>query len=104
MMVNPDIVKAQVESSVAYGLSSTLLSKITFKNGMVEQTNFDNYPVLRLSQMPEVVVHLVTSNQKPGGIGEPVTATCGPSIANAVFAATGKRIRKMPIQTDDLKA
>ncbi len=104
MMVNPDIVKAQVESSVAYGLSSTLLSKITFKNGMVEQSNFDNYPVLRLSQMPEVAVHLVTSNQKPGGIGEPVTATCGPSVANAVFAATGKRIRKMPIQADDLKA
>ena len=103
-MVNPDIVKAQIESSVAYGMSAVLLSKITFKDGKVEQSNFHDYQVLRMNQMPVVEVHLVTSTEKPGGIGEPVTATCGPSVANAVFAATGKRIRKLPIEAADLKS
>ena len=103
-MVNPDIVKAQVESSVAYGMSAVLLSKITFKDGKVEQSNFHNYPVLRMNQMPVVDVHLVTSTEKPGGIGEPIVATCGPSVANAVFAATGKRVRKLPIEAGDLKS
>jgi len=102
MMVNPDIVKAQIESSVAYGLSATLLSKITFKDGKVEQSNFHDYPVLRMSEMPRVDVHLVASSEKPGGIGEPIVATTGPCVANAVFNATGKRIRKLPIQADDL--
>ncbi len=103
-MVNPDIVKAQVESSVAYGMSAVLLSKITFKDGRVEQSNFDSYPVMRMNQMPVVDVHLVASTEKPGGIGEPVVATCGPSVANAVFAATGKRVRKLPIDADALKS
>ena len=103
-MVNPDIVKAQIESSVAYGMSAVLLSKITFKDGKVEQTNFHDYQVLRMNQMPVVDVHLVASTEKPGGIGEPVTATCGPSVANAVFAATGRRIRKLPILAADLKS
>ena len=103
-MVNPDIVKAQIESSVAYGMSAVLLSKITFKDGRVEQTNFDNYPVMRMNQMPVVDVHLVASSEKPGGIGEPVVATCGPSVANAVFAATGKRVRKLPIEAGDLRS
>ena len=103
MMVNPDIVKAQVESSVVYGLSAALLSKITLKDGRVEQSNFHDYPVLRINEMPVVDVHLVASTEPPGGIGEPVTATIGPSVANAVFNATGKRIRKMPITADELK-
>ncbi len=103
-MVNPDIVKAQVESSVAYGMSAVLLSKITFKDGKVEQSNFHDYPVLRMNQMPVVEVHLVASTEKPGGIGEPIVATCGPSVANAVFAATGKRVRKLPIEAADLKS
>ncbi len=103
-MVNPDIVKAQVESSVAYGMSAVLLSKITFKDGKVEQSNFHDYPVLRMNQMPVVDVHLVASTEKPGGVGEPVVATCGPSVANAVFAATGKRVRKLPIEAADLKS
>ena len=103
-MVNPDIVKGQVESSVAYGLSAVLLSKITFKDGKVEQTNFHDYPVMRMNQMPVVEVFMVSSLEKPGGIGEPVVATCGPSVANAVFAATGKRVRKLPIEAADLKS
>jgi isoquinoline 1-oxidoreductase subunit beta len=102
MMVNPDIVKAQVESSVAYGLSAVLLSKITFKDGKVEQSNFHDYPVMRMSDMPRVDVHIMASSEKPGGIGEPIVATCGPSVANAVFVATGKRVRKLPILADDL--
>jgi isoquinoline 1-oxidoreductase beta subunit len=103
MMVNPDIVKAQVESSVVFGLSAALLSKITLKDGRVEQSNFHDYPVLRMSEMPVVDVHLVASGEAPGGIGEPVTATTGPSVANAIFNATGKRIRKMPITAEELK-
>ena len=103
-MINPDIVRAQVESSVAYGMSAVLLSKITFKDGKVEQSNFHDYPVMRMNQMPVVDVHLVASTEKPGGIGEPVVATCGPSVANAVFAATGKRVRKLPIEAADLKS
>jgi isoquinoline 1-oxidoreductase subunit beta len=102
MMVNPDIVKAQIESSVAYGLSAVLLSKITFKDGRVEQSNFHDYPVLRMNEMPRVDVHIVASTEKPGGIGEPIVATCGPSVANAVFVATGKRVRKLPILAADL--
>ena len=102
MMVNPDIVKAQVESSVVYGLSAALLSKITLKDGRVEQSNFHDYPVLRINEMPVVAVHLVASTEQPGGIGEPVTATIGPSVANALFNATGKRIRKMPMTADEL--
>ena len=102
IMVNPDIVKAQAESSVAYGLSAALLSKITLKDGRVEQSNFHDYPVLRINEMPVVAVHLVASTEQPGGIGEPVTATIGPSVANAVFNATGKRIRKMPMTADEL--
>ena len=104
MMVNPDIVKAQVESSVVFGMTAALLSEITLKDGRVEQSNFHDYPVLRMNEMPVVDVHLVTSSEAPGGIGEPVTATVGPSVANALFNATGKRIRKMPMTTDALKS
>ena len=104
MMVNPDIVKAQIESSVAYGLSAALLSKITFKDGRVEQSNFHDYPVLRMNEMPKIEIHLVASAEKPGGIGEPITATTGPSVANAVFVATGKRVRTMPMTSDALKS
>ena len=104
MMVNPDIVKAQIESSVAYGLSAALLSKITFKDGRVEQSNFHDYPVLRMNEMPKIEIHLVASTEKPGGIGEPITATTGPSVANAVFVATGKRVRTMPMTSDALKS
>lgn len=104
MMINPDIVKAQVESSVVFGMSAALLSKITFKDGKVQQSNFHDYPVVRMSDMPVVDVILVASTEAPGGIGEPITATTGPSIANAVFNATGKRVRKMPMTSEDLKS
>jgi isoquinoline 1-oxidoreductase beta subunit len=96
-MVNPDTVEAQVQSSVVFGLSSTLFDEITLEKGVVQQTNFNNYPVLRMNQTPKIDVILVQSTEKPGGIGEPATALVAPAVANAVFAATGKRVRKLPL-------
>ena len=96
-MVNPDTVEAQIQSAVVFGLSSTLFDEITLENGRVQQTNFNNYPVLRWYQTPKIDVVLVQSTEKPGGIGEPATALVGPVVANALFAATGKRLRKLPL-------
>ncbi len=84
------------------GLPAPLLSKTTPKDGKVEQSNFHDNPVLRMNERPAVEWVRVRPTEKPGGIGEPITATTGPSIANAVFKATGKRIRKMPITKDEL--
>ncbi len=96
-MVNPDTVEAQIQSAVVFGLSSTLFDEITLEKGRVQQTNFNNYPVLRWYQTPKIDVVLVQSTEKPGGIGEPATALVGPAVANALFAATGKRLRKLPL-------
>ena len=97
-MVNPNIVEQQIESSVIFGLSAALFGEITLKNGVVEQSNFNDYPIVRMSESPAINITLVPSGGKPGGIGEPVTAMIGPAVANAVFAATGKRLRKMPLR------
>jgi CO/xanthine dehydrogenase Mo-binding subunit len=97
-IVNPDIVKAQVESGVVYGISGALWGEITLKNGRVEQSNFNNYRVLRMNETPPIEVHMVQSSEAPGGMGEPGTAVTAPALANAVFAATGKRIRQLPLQ------
>jgi len=96
-MVNPDTVEAQIQSAVVFGLSSSLFDEITLVKGQVQQTNFNNYPVLRWYQTPKIDVVLVQSTEKPGGIGEPATALVGPVVANALFAATGKRLRKLPL-------
>ena len=85
-----------------FGLSSTLHDHITLKNGRVEQTNFHEYPVLRLHETPPIDVVLVASTEKPGGIGEPATALVGPAVANALFAATGKRVRKLPLTEENI--
>ena len=98
-MVNPDIVKAQIESGVVYGISGALWGEITLENGRVKQSNFNNYRVLRMNETPPIEVHLVRSSEAPGGIGEPGTAATAPALANAIFAATGKRIRKLPLQS-----
>ncbi len=98
IMVNPDTVKAQIESGIVYGISAALWGEITLKNGRVEQTSFPDYRVLRMNEMPEIQVHLTKSSDAPGGIGEPGTAGTAAALANAVFAATGKRIRHLPIQ------
>jgi isoquinoline 1-oxidoreductase beta subunit len=97
-MVNPNIVKQQIEGSIVYGLSAVLHGEITLEGGRVQQTNFHDYPVLRMSESPAIEMHLVDSDEKPGGIGEPGTALIGPTVANAVFAATGKRLRRLPLR------
>ncbi len=97
MTVNPDIVKRQIESAIVYGLTAALYGKITFKDGRVEQSNFHDYRMLRMGEMPKVEVHIVPSMEAPGGIGEPGTPPIAPAVANAMFAATGKRIRKLPL-------
>ena len=103
MTVNPEIVKRQIESAIVYGLSAALYGKITFKDGRVEQSNFHDYPVLRIDEMPKVEVHIVASTGPPGGIGEPGLPPIAPAVANAIFAAIGKRVRTLPINSEDLK-
>jgi len=98
-IVNPDIVKAQVEGGVVFGISGALWGEITLKNGRVEQSNFNNYRALRMNEAPPIEVHLVRNGEAPGGMGEPGTAATAPALANAFFAATGKRIRKLPLST-----
>jgi isoquinoline 1-oxidoreductase beta subunit len=98
MTVNPDTVVAQMESGIVYGLTATLKGEITLKNGRVEQGNFNDYPLLRLDEMPQIEVHIVKSSAHPGGVGEPGTPPIAPAVANAVFAATGKPVRKLPIR------
>ena len=96
-VVNPDTVKAQIEGGVNFGISGALWGEITLKDGRVEQSNFHNYRVLRMNETPTIEVHLVRNLEAPGGLGEPGTSITGPALANAVFAATGKRIRKLPL-------
>lgn len=97
MTVNPDIIKRQIEGAMVFGLTAALYGKISFKDGRVEQGNFDTYKMLRMNEMPTVEVHIVPSTEKPGGIGEPGTPPIAPAVANAIFAATGKRLRKLPM-------
>jgi isoquinoline 1-oxidoreductase subunit beta len=102
-VVNPDTVKAQVESGAVFGISAALYGEITLKNGRVEQSNFDTYQVLRINEAPEIEVYIVKSAASPGGLGEAGTSVIVPAINNAIFAATGKRLRKMPVNTTVLK-
>jgi isoquinoline 1-oxidoreductase subunit beta len=95
--VNPDIIRAQMESGIVFGLSGALYGEITIKNGRVEQTNFGDYRVLRINEAPQIEVQLVKSQEAPGGIGEPGTSCVMPALTNAIFAATGTRIRKLPV-------
>ena len=103
MTVNPEIIRRQIEGSIVFGLSAALYGKITLKDGKVEQGNFHDYPVLRMSEMPQVEVHILPSTELPGGIGEPGTPPIAPAVVNAIFAATGKRLRSLPIDTTLLK-
>ena len=96
--VNPDIVVAQLQGGMGYGLSAALGDEITIADGIVQQENFDTYPVLRLSQMPKVAVHIVDSTSDPSGVGEPGLPPIAPAVANALFAATGKRYRRLPLK------
>ena len=96
-MVNPNIVDQQVEGSILFGLTAALWGEITLAKGQVQQRNFNSYRMLRLPEAPRIDVHLLASGEAPGGIGEPGTAVVGPALANAIFAATGKRLRSLPI-------
>jgi isoquinoline 1-oxidoreductase beta subunit len=104
MVINPDTIEAQVQGGTLFGLTAALYGAITLKDGRVEQGNFDTYRPLRINEAPIVETHLVRSFEAPGGIGETATAAVGPAVANAIFAATAKRIRTLPIDTDLLKA
>ncbi|HZZ94369.1 MAG TPA: xanthine dehydrogenase family protein molybdopterin-binding subunit [Usitatibacter sp.] len=97
LVVNPMTVEAQVQGAIAYGLSAALMGEITLKDGRVQQSNFHDYRVLRLPQMPRVEVFLVPGGEKPTGVGEPATPPIAPAVANALFALTGKRVRKLPL-------
>ena len=104
MIVNPDTVKAQMESGVNFGLGAALFNEITLKGGRVEQANFNNYRALRINEAPVIDVYLVKSAEAPGGIGEPGTCGVAPAVTNAIFAATGKRLRKLPVDSAQLRS
>ena len=103
-MVNPDTVEAQIQSSVVFGMGAGLMQEITMEKGRVQQTNYNNYPVVRMNESPVIDIVLVNSTEKPGGIGEPATALVVPAIANALASLTGKRVRKLPLTPEAIKA
>jgi isoquinoline 1-oxidoreductase subunit beta len=102
-VVNPDTVQAQIQSAIIFGITAALHGKITLKDGRVEQTNFDTYQMLRLNEAPAIEVHIVQNFEPPGGMGEAGTSAIPPAVTNAIFAATGKRLRKLPVDTAALK-
>lgn len=102
-VVNPDTVRAQLEGGTVFGLTAALYSEITFEKGRVKQRNFHDYPMLRMNETPEIEAHIVPSTDKMGGVGEPGVPSVAPAVANAIFAVTGKRLRKLPIRPEDLR-
>ena len=97
IVINPDSVVAQLQGGLLFGLTAALFGEITIKNGRVEQSNFHNYRVLRMNEMPDIEVHLIDSGESPGGIGETGTTAAPPAVGNAIYAATGVRLRRLPI-------
>jgi isoquinoline 1-oxidoreductase subunit beta len=102
-VINPDTVRAQIQSAIIFGITAALHGQITLKDGRVEQTNFDTYQMLRMNEAPTIEVHIVQNAEPPGGMGECGTSCIVPAVANAIFAATGKRLRKMPVDATALK-
>ncbi len=101
--INPDTVKAQLEGAVGFALTTALYSEISLADGRVQQSNFHDYRLLRIQEMPAVEVHIVASDQPPTGGGEPGLPPVAPALANALFFLTGKRIRRLPIRAEDLR-
>jgi len=100
--VNPDVIRAQMEGGIGYGLGAVMRNEVTLKEGVVEQSNFPQYKPLRISDMPDVQVHIVESDKAPTGVGEPGLPPAGPALANAIYAATGKRITKLPMESNGI--
>jgi len=103
-VINPDNVAAQIEGGIVFGLTAALKAEATLKDGRIQQSNFHDYPILQFNEMPLVEVHIVESDQRPSGMGEMGVPPIAPAVANAIFAATGKRIRHIPVKPEDLKA
>jgi len=101
-VVNPDMVAAQMEGGIVFGLTAALYGEVTFDGGRAQQNNFNNYSMLRINEMPRVEVHIIANHESPGGCGEPPVPSIAPAVANAIFAATGKRLRRLPFQTQEL--
>jgi isoquinoline 1-oxidoreductase beta subunit len=101
--INPDTIKAQMEGAAVFGLTAALYGEITFKNGRVQQGNFDDYSLMRIDEMPVVETYIVPSTEKMGGMGEPGVPPIAPALCNAIFSATGKRIRSLPIRAAELQ-
>lgn len=102
-VINPDTVQAQIQGAVIFGITAALYGQITLKDGRVEQTNFDTYQALRMNEAPEIEVYIIPSSEPPGGMGETGTSAIVPAVTNAIFAATGKRLRKLPVDPEALK-
>jgi isoquinoline 1-oxidoreductase beta subunit len=103
-VVNPDTVVAQVQGAVIFGISAVLFGEVTLKDGRIEQSNFNTYRVLRMNEAPTIEVHIVRNTEPPGGMGEPGTSAIVPAVTNAIFAATGKRVRKLPVDPELLSS
>jgi isoquinoline 1-oxidoreductase beta subunit len=103
-IVNPDTIAAQMESAIVFGLSTALYDAITLEKGRVVQGNFDDYRLLALDETPRIEVHIVESNEAPGGIGEPGVPPIAPAVANALFAATRARVRSLPLTSEKVLA
>ncbi|HEY0702941.1 MAG TPA: xanthine dehydrogenase family protein molybdopterin-binding subunit [Candidatus Acidoferrales bacterium] len=103
-VINPDTVRAQIEGGIIFGLTAALKTEITLENGRVQQSNFHNYPMVRMFDSPEIEVHIIESTEKPTGVGEPGVPPVAPAIANAILALTGKPVRRLPIKMEDLRS
>jgi isoquinoline 1-oxidoreductase beta subunit len=101
--MHPDGMKAQMESGIAYGLTAALYGDISIRNGAVMQSNFHDYRMLRMNEAPDIETYIINSGESLGGAGEPGTPAIAPALANAIFDATGKRIRELPVKLHDLR-
>jgi isoquinoline 1-oxidoreductase beta subunit len=103
IVVNPDTVRAQIESAVVFGVTAALYGKVTVKAGRIVESNFDDYRAIRMDEAPKVDVHIVDSTEDPGGMGEAGTSVIVPAVTNAIFAATGQRLRTLPVAATQLR-
>jgi isoquinoline 1-oxidoreductase beta subunit len=101
--INPDMVQAQTEGNIIMGLSAATKEEITFSDGACDQTNFHQYQIMRISEIPQMEIHIIESTLPPGGVGEPGLPPIAPALGNAIYKLTGKRIRKLPVDLSTLE-